>query len=258
MHRRTFLTAFAVLAASSLPAEAKDSFFKRLFGSFKSARRSHEGTPAAAPGAPAPARPAILSLADADHGLRQALDIGIDAVVQKLGAPGGFLNDPKVRIPLPKTLRKARKLAKPLGLTGPFDDLQERMNHGAEAAMPQGKKLLKNAVTTMSVDDALGIVRGPDDSATQYLRGRMEPSLRTAFTPVVRSTLDQSGALSAGKKLAGRYGLGSYADQASDKLTTHVVGGALDGAFYYLAEQEKAIRANPGHYASDLLRRVFG
>ncbi|MDQ7076793.1 MAG: DUF4197 domain-containing protein [Robiginitomaculum sp.] len=169
-----------------------------------------------------------------------------------------FFDDGKVRIPLPKTLRKARKLAKPLGMAAPFDNLQERMNRGAEAAMPQGKKLLKGAVKQMSVDDAITIVRGPDDSATQYLRRTMEPSLVTAFTPVIRSTLDSTGALRAGKTLARRYSLGSYADQASDKLTAHVVKGALKGTFYYLAEQERAIRANPGAFGSQLLRRVFG
>ncbi len=251
MHRRTFILALASLTTSSLPAQAKDNLFKRLFGKLiKQAKPDQTGGASHALGG--------LSLNDADIGIRQALNIGIDAVVAQLGATGGFFDDGKVQIPLPKTLRKARKLAKPLGMAAPFDNLQERMNRGAEAAMPAGKALLKSAVSEMSVDDAIAIVRGPDDSATQYLRTKMEPSLTLAFSPVVRSTLDQSGALRAGKSLAGKYSLGSYADQASDKLTAHVVKGALKGSFYYLAEQERTIRANPGAFGSDLLRRVFG
>ncbi len=251
MHRRTFLLALTTLAASGAPAYAGDGFFKKLLGSLKKQSQDNQ--------APATRNAhGGLSLLDADRGLRQALDIGIEAVVAQLGAPGGFFDDGKVRIPLPKTLRKARKLAKPLGMAAPFDNLQERMNRGAEAAMPQGKKLLKGAVKQMSVDDAITIVRGPDDSATQYLRRTMEPSLVTAFTPVIRSTLDSTGALRAGKTLATRYSLGGYADQASDKLTQHVVKGALKGTFYYLAEQERAIRANPGDFGSQIIRRVFG
>ncbi len=251
MHRRTFLLALSTLAASGVPAYAEDNLFKRLFGSLKKqGKTANSGNTSGALSG--------LSIGDADQGLRQALNIGIDAVVTQLGAPGGFFDDGKIQIPLPKTLRKARKLAKPIGMAGPFDGLKESMNRGAEAAMPQGKALLKNAVTSMSVEDAIGIVRGPNDSATQYLRTSMEPSLAKAFTPVIRSTLDNSGALSASKTLADKYSLGSYADKAGDKLTKHVVKGALNGSFFYLAEQERAIRANPGDFANDLIRRVFG
>lgn len=253
MQRRVFLMSLAALTISPGPALADDdlwSWGRKLFGK-KNKNASGTANNGALSGAG-------FSLLEADQGLRQALNIGIDAVVTQLGAPGGFFNDGKIQIPLPKTLRKARKLAKPLGMAGPFDNLQERMNSGAEAAMPQGKALLKNAVSSMSVEDAIAIVRGSDDSATQYLRTSMEPSLVDAFTPVIRSTLDQSGALSAGKSLAERYAMGSYADQASDKLTAHVVKGALKGSFFYLAEQERAIRANPGGFASDIIRKVFG
>jgi hypothetical protein len=252
MHRRTFFLALASLATSSNAAYANDSFFKRLFGRVKKQARSGNLQPIN------DGSLGGLSLLDADRGLRTALNIGIDAVVAQLGAPGGFFDDGKIQIPLPKTLRKARKLAKPMGMAGPFDNLQERMNRGAEAAMPKGKAILKQAVTSMSVEDAIGIVRGPDDSATQYLRRTMEPSLITAFSPVIRSTLDNSGALSAGSTLAEKYAMGKYADKAGDKLTQHVVKGALKGSFFYLAEQERAIRANPGDFGSQLLRRVFG
>ena len=254
VHRRRFLLMMTLFAAASAPASASDGFLKRLFGRFNPPQRARN----AAKGGGAKKQATGLSLSDADHGLRQALNIGIDAVVQKLGTPGGFLNDPQVRIALPKTLRKARGLAKPLGMSAPFDDLQARMNHGAEAAMPQGKAILKEAVSTMSIDDAMTIVRGPDDSATRYLRTRMEPALTRAFSPVVRASLEQSGAISAGKRLAMRYSVGDYANRAEDNLTRHVVKGALNGAFYYLAEQERAIRANPGAFASELLKRVFG
>ncbi len=251
MHRRTFILAIGTIAASSLPAHAKDSLFKRLFGGVKDqANTLGTGNNAGVLGG--------LTSLDADQGIREALNIGIDAVVSQLGAVGGFFDDGKIQIPLPKTLRKARKLAKPVGMAGPFDNLHERMNRGAEAAMPAGKSLLKNAVTSMSVEDAIAIVRGPNDSATQYLRTNMEPSLAVAFTPIIRSTLDQSGALSAGKSLAEKYSMGSYADKAGDKLTDKVVKGALNGSFFYLAEQEKSIRANPLDFGSDILKKVFG
>ncbi len=252
MQRRLFILSLMAGGALSAPAYAKKNWFswgKKILGT-----PDKKVTPSAQNNG----QTGALSALDADHGLRQALTIGIDQVVGQLGVVGGFLNDEKIRIPLPKTLRKARKLAKPIGMAGPFDDLQARMNHGAENAMPAGKTLLKGAVRDMSVEDAIGIVRGPDDSATQYLRGKMEPSLIEAFSPIIHQTLSESGAMSAAKGLANRYSMGSYADQAEEKLTRHVVSGALDGSFFYLAAQEKLIRSNPGNYASDIIKRVFG
>ena len=132
------------------------------------------------------------------------------------------------------------------------------MNRAAEAAAPRAKDLVVGAVRAMTVEDALEIVRGGDDAATQYLRGKTEASLAAQFRPVVDSALAESGAAAAMSDVAARYDLGGFADGARGKLTDHVVAAALDGVFLAVAEEEAAIRSDPVRRTTDVLKRVFG
>ncbi len=40
-------------------------------------------------------------------------------------------------------------------------------------------------------------------------------------------------------------------------LSQHVLSKGIDGIFYYLAKEEKAIRDNPAKRTTDLLKKVF-
>ena len=53
-----------------------------------------------------------LSDSDASGGLKAALETGSSLAVSKLGTEGGFLNNERVRIPLPKLLEQARPILK--------------------------------------------------------------------------------------------------------------------------------------------------
>jgi len=199
-----------------------------------------------------------LTSKDASGGLRAALGQGIDKAVAQLGAPGGFLDNPKVAIPLPPALEKLDSGLRLLGMGGDADALKAAMNHAAESAMSEARPVLKQALLRMTVQDAKGILTGGDDSATQYFRRVTATSLGAKFKPIV------AGA-TAKLKLASQYD--RYAGQAAQfglikgedaNLNDYVTSKALDGLFSAMADEERAIRSDPLGQGSSLLKRVFG
>ncbi|MEM9605397.1 MAG: DUF4197 domain-containing protein [Pseudomonadota bacterium] len=199
-----------------------------------------------------------LSNEDITQGLKEALTNGANTVVSQLGAAKGFSGDPAVRIPLPKNLAKARKLAKKVGLEGYFDDLELKLNEAAEAATPKARALFVDAITGMSVSDAKGILQGPDDAATSYFRNKTGADLQSQMRPIVDEALASVGAVTSFNTMMERYNAIPFAPKVDSDLTGHVVEKGADGIFHYLAVEEKAIRDNPVKRTSELLKRVFG
>ncbi len=200
----------------------------------------------------------LLSNADITAGLKEALTKGSSAVVGQLGQQNGFSNDPTIRIPLPQTLLKARNYASKIGMEKSFDDLELRLNRAAELATPKAKSLFVGAIKDMSVQDASGILKGPDDAATSYFRGKTGPSIQSAMRPLVDDALAEVGAVQSFNQLLKQYNAIPLAPKVEADLSGHVVEKGADGIFLYLAQEEKAIRTNPVKRTSELLRRVFG
>ena len=200
-----------------------------------------------------------LSTLEIDAGLRQALEIGTERVAAKIGVIDGYWQDPKIRIPLPGRLGQAQTQLAKIGLSAPLDDLQLRMNRAAEQAVPAGKTIIIDAVKSITIEDAIGLLRGGDTAATDFLRARTETSLRATFTPYVETALSDSGAYQALESVTASTPFLAMAaiDYKSD-LTRHAVNLGLDGVFDYLALEEQKIRQNPVARTTDLLRKVFG
>lgn len=199
-----------------------------------------------------------LSLNEITSGLKEALSIGSEQVVQQLGRNDGFNADPIAHIPLPKALDRARDVAAKVGLADGFDSLETQLNRAAEIATPKAKSLFIGAIRQMSLEDAKGILNGPDDSATQYFRGAMGQQLAAEMKPIVDDSLGQVGAVRAFNNLLGQYRQIPFAPPVEADLTDHVVTLGMDGIFHYIAEEEKAIRNDPVRRTTELLKRVFG
>jgi hypothetical protein len=207
-----------------------------------------------------PATASAVSQRDAAAGLREALQGSVVNVTTRLGRADGFFRDPKVHIPLPGTLASAQRGLRSLGMAGPLDDLELKMNRAAEAAMPQAKTLFLDAVRAITFSDALSIVRGGDDSATRYLREKSQTRLTELLRPHMETALQQSGAFQALDAAVARspVNAGGAVRNLRGDIVNFAVAKALDGAFLYVAEEERAIRRDPARRTSDLLRRVFG
>lgn len=199
-----------------------------------------------------------LSQQDAAGGLKDALTQGAKVAVQQLGKPGGFSNNPEVRIELPGKLGKAAKTMKMMGMGDQVEQLETSMNKAAEAAVPQAQALLVDAVKKMTVQDAKGILTGPQDSATQYLNKTSREQLRAKFLPVVKKATDQVGLAQQYNSFAGQAASFGVVDAKSANIESYVTEEALDGLFKMIAEQEASIRQNPAGAATSLAKKVFG
>ncbi|MDM9650168.1 DUF4197 domain-containing protein [Pseudomonas wenzhouensis] len=199
-----------------------------------------------------------LSQQDASGGLKDALIQGAQVAVKQLGTPGGFSNNPDVRIELPGKLGKAAKTMKMMGMGAQVDQLEASMNKAAEAAVPQAQALLVDAVKKMTVADAKAILSGPQDSATQYLNKSSREQIRAKFLPIVKQATDQVGLAQQYNAFAGQAASFGVVDAKSSTVESYVTEQALDGLFEMIAKQEVGIRQNPAGAATSLAKKVFG
>ncbi len=199
-----------------------------------------------------------LSQSDASGGLKDALTQGAKVAVKQLGVPGGFENNPEVRIELPGRLGQAAKKMKQFGMGAQVDQLEASMNKAAEAAVPQAQALLVDAVKKMTVTDAKGILSGGKDSATQYLSKSSREQIRVKFLPIVKKATDQVGLAQQYNSFAGKAATLGVVDAKSANVESYVTEQALNGLFEMIAKQEADIRANPAAAATGLAKKVFG
>ena len=199
-----------------------------------------------------------LSQGDATGGLKDALTQGAQIAVKQLGAPGGFSNNPEVKIGLPGKLEKAAGALKMLGMGDQISQLETSMNKAAESAVTQAQPILVNAVKNMSVSDAKGILTGGQDSATQYLNKSSREAIRAKFLPIVKAATDKVGVAQQYNALAGKAAAFGAVDAKSANVENYVTEQALDGLFKMIAQQEETIRKNPAAAATSLAKKVFG
>ncbi|MEE1924347.1 DUF4197 domain-containing protein [Pseudomonas sp. 148P] len=199
-----------------------------------------------------------LSQKDASGGLKDALSQGAQIAVKQLGTPGGFSNNPDVRIELPGNLGKVAKKMKQFGMGAQVDELETSMNKAAEAAVPQAQAILLDAVKKMTVDDAKGILSGGNDSATQYLSKTSREQIREKFLPIVKSATDKVGVAQKYNQFAGQAASFGVVDQKSANIEGYVTEQALNGLFEMIGKQEASIRENPAAAATSLAKKVFG
>jgi hypothetical protein len=258
-----------------------------------------------------------LTLGDADGGLRQALGNAALASALRLGKLDGYWGDGQVRIPLPNPLGSIQSRLRPLRLSTPLDNFQLRLNRAAETAAPRAATIFTDTIRSITLNDAIQIVRGGETAGTEMLKSRAGAQLTNLMTPPMATAVDSSGAGAALDRINARYGreierlgglsgLGAYGNsstsQASSATDTATATGplifgaggtttptssstpasaatptpagqssslktqmvafavdkALDGLFFYVGEEEKAIRRDPAKRTTDLLKRVFG
>lgn len=226
-----------------------------------------------------------LTEAEIIEGLKEALVVGTDTSTSILGATNGFLKDEAVKILLPEEAQPVfdnmEKLKLTVVIQPLIDQTIESINRAAEesAALDSTKAIFKDAVTTMTITDAWGILNGEDTAATHYLKDKTYSRLVTNFSGIIAPVLNKN--LIAGVDLSTEelyakmintynsyvqaYNLTQIFNPSnqldeieSNTLAEHATGKALDGLFLKISEEEKAIRKDPLARVTDILERVFG
>ena len=198
-----------------------------------------------------------LSQNQAGDGMKAMLEQGTRIAVEQLSKPGGFNDNPDVRIELPGNLGKVARTMKMFGQGQHVTALEDSMNRAAEAAVPHAQELLLDAVTKMTISDAKGILSGPENSATAYLDKSSREQLRTRFLPMIEQITQSSGLAQQYNNFAGQAANFGMIDANDASIENYVTEQALDGLFAIIAEQEASIRQNPAQAASDVAKKVF-
>jgi hypothetical protein len=200
-----------------------------------------------------------LSSDEIISGLKQALTLGAQKSADRLSAVDGFFKDAAVKVLLPPQAQNVEKTLRGLGMGKLVDDAILSMNRAAEDASKSAAPIFVDAVKKMTVQDGLGILRGADTAATGYLRKTTSPELTAAFHPVIDSSLQKTGATKYWKTVFDTYNkLPTTFTKVDPDLASFVTQKAMDGIFYYVAQEEKKIRKDPAAQVTDLLKKVFG
>lgn len=191
-------------------------------------------------------------------GLKEALEIGTKNSVTIVSKKDGYLKNLAIKILLPKDLEKVAKTVRDIGLGSQVDKFIETMNRAAEKAGPKAVDIFIDAITKMTIQDALDILYGKDDEATRYFERHTRSKLYNIFKPIVKKVMDDVGVTAVFKLIMDAYNNLPYTKRVSFNLDDYVTNKALDGLFLMIAKEEKKIRKDPAARVTELLRKVFG
>jgi Protein of unknown function (DUF4197) len=196
---------------------------------------------------------------EAGQGIKEALSQGVINAVLNLNKTDGFFGSEFYKMLLPEDAKKVEKTLRNIGMGAQVDKAILSINRGAEDAVAFAKPIFIDAIKEMTLKDALNIVKGPKDAATNYFKEKTKEKLITAFTPSVKSSLDKVDATKHYSDIMNSYNsLPTTFKKVNPDLTSFVVGKAVDALFDQVAKEEANIRANPMARTSDILKKVFG
>ncbi len=200
-----------------------------------------------------------ITEAEAGQGIKEALSNGVLKGIGFLNKTDGFFGNEAYKLFLPPDAKKIENTLRNMGMGAQVDKAILQINRGAEDAVGYAKPIFLDAIKEMTLTDALNIVKGPKDGATQYFKNKTTQKLIDAFTPPVKTSLDKTEATKYYSDLINTYNkLPTTFKKLNPDLTSYVVGKAVDALFDQVAKEEANIRANPAARTTDILKKVFG
>jgi hypothetical protein len=199
-----------------------------------------------------------LSEEEIGMGLKEALSVGINLGADKASGLDGYFLNPKIKIPFPPEVQKVEKTLRGIGLGNEVDKFVLALNRGAEDAAKEAKPIFISAIKQLTIKDAINILRGDKDAATQFLKRTTSLQLIQAFEPFIIKSLEKTQATKNYSDLATSYNKVPFVSKVNPDLKAYATQKAIDGLFLLVAEEEAKIRENPMARTSDLLKRVFG
>ena len=196
---------------------------------------------------------------EAGQGIKEALTQGVTNAVLNLNKTDGFFGSEAYKLFLPPDAKKIETTLRNLGMGAQVDKAILSINRGAEDAVGYAKPIFVDAIKQMTITDALNIIKGPKNAATQYFKQKTTQKLIEAFTPSVKSSLEKVDATKYYGDIVNTYNkLPTTFKKVNPDLTSFVVGKAVDALFDQVAKDEANIRTNPVARTTDILKKVFG
>ncbi len=196
---------------------------------------------------------------EAAQAIREALDQGTGRGIGVLNKPDGFLGNETYKLFLPPDVRRVENTLRQVGFSSLVDKAIVQINRAAEDAVGFARPIFLDAIRQMTIADAINIIRGPRDAATEYFKQKTTERLVAAFLPVIRSSLDKFSATKYYQDLINTYNnFPTTVNKLNADLPAYVAGKAVDALFDQIAKEEVNIRNNPVARTTEILKKVFG
>lgn len=196
---------------------------------------------------------------EAADGIKEALGQGLVKAVLQLNKEDGFFKDALYKVLLPPDAKKIENTLRDLGMGKMVDKAILQINRAAEDAAGYAKPIFVDAIKSMTIADAIGLVKNGDTSATHFFRVKTTDKLIAAFSPVIKSSLDKLDATKYYADVVNTYNnFPTTFKKINPDLPSHVTGKAVDALFDLVGKEEQNIRQNIVARTTDLLRKVFG
>ena len=194
---------------------------------------------------------------EAAKGLKEVLIQGTGKGVDVLSASNGYFGNPSVKIFFPEEAKNVEQKLRQLGLDKQVDEAILSLNRAAEKAAVEAKEIFVEAIRGLTINDAINIVKGEQNAATQFLESNTSDNLTAKFSPIVEQSLNEVDATKYWGDVMNSYNKIPFVKKVETDLTAYVTAMAIDGLFVKIAEEELNIRRNPGARSSELLKKVF-
>ena len=200
-----------------------------------------------------------ITQGDAAGAIKEALTNGIKKGVKTVSAADGYFANAAIKVLMPSEAKKVEDGLRRVGQGDLVDKTILRMNRSAEQAAPKAEQIFVDAITHLTLDDALKLVQSKDkDACTQYLKKSTTPALVAAFKPIIKQVLDETHTTEAWSEMMNAYNKLPFVQHVNTDLPDYVTHKAIDGLFYMIAKEEAQIRKDPMGQASELIKKVFG
>lgn len=199
-----------------------------------------------------------LSKDEVAAGLKEALTKGISKGAEQVSQLDGYFKNPEIKLPFPEDVKHVEKKLRQIGMGDQVDKFILSLNRAAEDAAKESKPVFVAAIKSMTINDAMGILKGEDDAATSYLRKTTSVELHDKFNPVIKASLDKVDATKYYSDLIKAYNKIPLVDKVNPNLDEYATEKAMQGLFIMIAKEEKNIRQDPAARTSALLKKVFG
>jgi hypothetical protein len=200
-----------------------------------------------------------ISEYEAAQGIKEALGQGLGKAVLQLNTTDGFFKNAFYKILLPPEAKKIETTLRTLGLGSLVDKAVLQINRGAEDAAGFAKPIFIDAIKNMTLQDAIGLVRNGDTSATHFFREKTTQKLFNAFLPVIKASLDKVEGTKYYGDLVTRYNnFPTTIKKLNPDLPGYVTERATNALFDLVAKEEVNIRTNFAARTTDILKKVFG
>jgi hypothetical protein len=199
-----------------------------------------------------------LSNADIVKGLKEALSVGSKNAGSNASKVDGYWKNNLIRIPFPKEAEVVKTYANKIGLSNQVASFEKTLNRAAEEAAKEAAPIFVNAITGMSIQDGVGILKGGDNAATTFLKNRTSNDLKAKFRPAVKRALEKVQITKYWNPIISKYNQVPFVRKMNPNLEDYVTQKALDGLFLLVGQEEAKIRKDPVARVNDILKKVFG